>query len=161
MADLSGAGSLVSAIRLLRADAPVGIMGVPEDWPRWRQLLPHVLAATGHLPEDAAGPEGAVGDDVAWLLDRAAAYLQVLGQPAAARPLAERALAISEAAHGPDHPHVGIRLSNLAWILRDLGEPAAARPLAERALAVAEAALGPDNPRSHSLHDLARRLQRD
>ena len=65
---------------------------------------------------------------------------------AAARPLAERALAITETAYGPDHPDVGTRLNNLAWILRDLGDPAAARPLAERALAITETAYGPEHP---------------
>ena len=30
--------------------------------------------------------------------------LRDLGDPAAARPLAERALAITEATYGPDHP---------------------------------------------------------
>ncbi len=69
-----------------------------------------------------------------------------MGQPAEARPLAERALAIDEAAYGPDHPTVAIRLSNLALILQDLGQLAEARPLAERALAITEAAYGPDHP---------------
>ena len=62
------------------------------------------------------------------------------------RPLAERALAVAEAARGPDHPAVGIDLNTLALILQDVGEAAAARPLAERALAVIEAAHGPDHP---------------
>jgi hypothetical protein len=62
------------------------------------------------------------------------------------RPLAERALAITEAAYGPDHPDVAVRLNNLAQILQALGQLAAARPLAERALAIDEAAYGPDHP---------------
>ncbi len=86
-----------------------------------------------------------------------ASILQDLGEPAAARPLAERALAIAEAAHGPDHPTVGICLSNLASILQDLGEPAAARPLAERALAIGEAAHGPDHPDRRHLPEQPRR----
>ena len=65
---------------------------------------------------------------------------------AAARPLAERALAIAETAYGPEHPDVGTALNNLAGILRDLGDLAAARPLAERALAIAETAYGPEHP---------------
>ena len=63
-----------------------------------------------------------------------------------ARPLAEQALIISEAALGPDHPTVAIRLSNLALIIRRLGHLEEARPLAERAVAISEAALGPDHP---------------
>jgi tetratricopeptide (TPR) repeat protein len=126
------------ALGLLRADAPETITGAPQDWPRWEVLLPHVLAATDLSSQDAA--------DTAWLLDRAAAYLQVHGRLADARPLAERALAIDEAVMGPDHPDVTIRLNNLATIMGDLGRAGEARPLAERAAAIDEAALGPDHP---------------
>jgi len=52
---------------------------------------------------------------------------------------------ITEAAYGPDHPSVAIRLNNLAAILRDLGDAAGARPLAERALVITEAAYGPNH----------------
>src|SRR5689334_7317936 len=111
------AAPLGVALGLLRADAPETIMGAPQDWPRWEVLLPHVLAATSH--PGPAGPDTA--EDTAWLLDRAAAYLQVHARAADARPLAERALAITEAALGPDHPDVATRLNNLATIVRDLG----------------------------------------
>ena len=77
--------------------------------------------------------------------------LRDLGDPAAARPLAERALALAETAYGPEHPDVGVALNILAEILRDLGDPAAARPLAERALALAETAYGPEHPRIATL----------
>jgi hypothetical protein len=40
---------LAVALGLLRADAPGQITGAPQAWPRWAVLLPHVLAATGHL----------------------------------------------------------------------------------------------------------------
>jgi hypothetical protein len=69
-----------------------------------------------------------------------------MGEPAAALPLNERALAIAEATYGPDHPAVAIYLSNLAMAHEVLGEPATARPLTERALAIAEARLPPDHP---------------
>jgi tetratricopeptide (TPR) repeat protein len=58
----------------------------------------------------------------------------------------ERALAISEAALGPDHPIVGTWCSNLGLVLRDLGDLPGAREQLERALAIGEAALGPDHP---------------
>ena len=134
---------LGAVLGLLRADAPGQITGAPQDWPRWAVLLPHVLAATSHFDID---PQDAGGADAAWLLDRAAGYLQVHARLAEARPLAERALAIDEAAYGPDHPNVAIGLNNLATILRGLGQLAEARPLAERALAIDEAAYGPDHP---------------
>jgi tetratricopeptide (TPR) repeat protein len=136
---------------LLRADLPWQVMGAPQDWPRWAVLLPHVLAATGHL-RPAGSRHGPSATDGSWLLDRAGTYLQVHARLADARPLLERALAITEAAYGPDHPTVATRLNNLALILRDLGQPQDALPLQERALAITEAAYGPDHP------DVATRL---
>jgi Tetratricopeptide repeat len=50
--------------------------------------------------------------------------------------LAERALQISEAALGPDHPRVTIALGNLALTYRVLGRAADAAPLEERALQI-------------------------
>ncbi|MGH3826835.1 MAG: FxSxx-COOH system tetratricopeptide repeat protein, partial [Pseudonocardiaceae bacterium] len=74
------------AVRLLRAAVPDDPVYNPPTWPAWRQFLPHVLVATDShrtLPE--------IEEDVAWLLDRAAGYLQTRGEPAPARPLFERA----------------------------------------------------------------------
>src|SRR6266566_671296 len=101
---------LGAVLGLLRADAPGEIMGAPQDWPRWAVLLPHVLAATGHLDSGAGqhGPE--MMADGSWLLDRAGTYLQVHARFADAKALLERALAIDEAAHGPDHPDVATAL---------------------------------------------------
>jgi len=141
---------------LLRADLPSTIAEAPQDWPRWQQLLPHVLAAIHH--DFSATPTNP--DTSSWLLDRAAACLQVLGQPAEARPLLERALAITEATFGPDHPTFITGLHNLALALRDLGQPAEARPLLERALAITEATFGPDHPTVITgLHNLALALR--
>ena len=136
---------LAVALQLLRADAPDEITGAPQAWPRWTVLLPHVLAATGHADHASRQPGPAVMADAAWLLDRAGAYLRVQAQFTDAKAKRERALAIAEAAHGPDHPEVATHLNGLARILRDLGQPEGARPLQERALAIAEAAHGPDH----------------
>src|ERR1700677_2643905 len=138
-----GEEMLGAVLSLLRADAPRQIMGAPQAWPRWAVLLPHVLAATSHFNIQR---QDAGGADAAGLLDSAAAYLQVHARLAEARPLAERALAITEAAYGPDHPAAATCLNNLALILKDLGQLAGARPLAERVLAIDEAAYGPDHP---------------
>jgi tetratricopeptide (TPR) repeat protein len=127
---------------LLRADLPEEIVAAPQNWPRWRHLLSHVLAATAH--HDDANPTAASA--TSWLLDSAAIYQQTHGQPATARPLLERALHIRETAYGPDHLEVATTLNHLAWVLRELGEPAAARPLLERALRIRETAYGPDHP---------------
>jgi len=139
-----------TVLRLLQAALPVDILHQPDAWPRWRQLLPHVLVACAERP-DPVEPSA-----TSWLLDHAGTYLRSRGEPAAARPLLERALTITEAAHGPEHPDVATSLGNLALALRDLGEPAAARPLLERALTITEAANGPEHPVvATSLNNLA------
>lgn len=80
----------------------------------------------------AAGRAGRAGGDGGrgLLLDRAGTYLQVHARPADARELLEQALAIDEAAYGPDHPDIATLLANLAGSLRDLGQAGDARPLA-------------------------------
>ena len=139
----AASGMLETVLSLLRADAPEQIMNAPQDWPRWALLLPHVLAATSHFGTlSSQAPRGA-GADASWLLGSAATYLQIHARFGDARPLAERALAIDEAAYGTD---VATRLNNLALILSGLGQSAEARPLAERAVAIAEAAYGPGHP---------------
>jgi tetratricopeptide (TPR) repeat protein len=139
-------GPLAVVLALLRAEAPEQIMGAPKEWPRWAVLLPHVLTATSHIGGSVASPDLAVMDDAAWLLDRAGTYLQVNARLADAKSQVEKALAIDEAGHGPDHPDVAADLNNLALILRDLGQFGEARPLQERALAITEATYGPDHP---------------
>ncbi len=49
-------------------------------------------------------------------LNNLAALHQAQGDYAAARPLYERALAIREAALGPEHPDVATSLNNLAGL---------------------------------------------
>lgn len=85
---------------LLRADAPGQIAGAPQNWPRWAVPLPHVLAVTSHFGSAPGQAQDAGAADASWLLGRAASYLQVHARLAEARPLAERALAIDEAARG-------------------------------------------------------------
>ena len=72
--------------------------------------------------------------------------LRDLGDLTGARTQLERALQISEAALGPDHPDIGTRRSNLGLVLQDLGDLTGARTQFERALQISEAALGPDHP---------------
>jgi tetratricopeptide (TPR) repeat protein len=84
----------------------------------------------------------------------------VPGHVLVTRPLLERALAITGAAYGPDHPVVATCLNNLAAALRDLGDPGQARPLIERALTITETAYGPDHSRVATyLNNLALTLQ--
>jgi tetratricopeptide (TPR) repeat protein len=73
---------------------------------------------------------------VAGILDNLGSAWLELGEPATARELHERALAIEEREYGRDHPEVARALGNLGSAWRDLGEPAKARELYVRALRI-------------------------
>ena len=143
LTDLQRRERITQALSALRVAAPMEPLGAPETWPIWQTLLPHVSTLTTYV---AGRQAGADADDAAWLLDRAATYLQARGEPAPARRFFERALSLSAATHGPDHPVVGARRGNLGLVLRDLGDLAGARENLERALELSEAALGPHDP---------------
>ena len=110
------------------------------SWPACERLLPHVLAATGHAERLEVA-----GEQAGQLLDRASTFLRERGQYRQARPIAEWALAVTEAALGPADPEVAWRSDELGRVLRALGDLAGARAQYERALAIGEAALGPDH----------------
>ena len=129
-----------SAISLLEAGFPTDPADV-ASWPVMQRLLPHVLAAAEH-----AERLGVAGEATGWLLSLASGYLRERGQPRQARPLAERALTITQAAVPSDNPELGERYDNLGRVLRDLGDLAGARRESERALAIHEATSGPDHP---------------
>jgi len=120
-------------------------------WPRCERLVPHALAAWGWIEsEDLRVPEAAR------LLNHAGYYLSRRARYAEAEPLYRRALAIWEAALGPDHPDTATILNNLALLYHAQGQYAAAEPLWRRALAIREQALGPDHPDTAlSLNNLA------
>jgi len=112
----------ILAVRLLRVVAPTDPWDNPPVWPIWHQLLPHVLVVTDHhRPLDGAEEE------VAWLLDRAATYLQARGEYASARPLFERALDLRRSWLGPDHPGTLASANSLALDLWSLGRYEQAR----------------------------------
>jgi tetratricopeptide (TPR) repeat protein len=112
----------------------------PRSWSLCRQLTPHVLAL-----RDTAGDAAREIADWLQLLVRAGRYFQGGAQYPLATLLLRDTLAIREKALGPEHPHVGASLNNLAFVLKDQGDFAAARPLFERALAIQEKALGPEH----------------
>jgi tetratricopeptide (TPR) repeat protein len=117
-------------------------------WPTCERLLPQVLAVAGH-----AERLGVDGEQAGWLLDRASRYLRERGQYRQAMPIAERALAVTEAALGPADPEVAWRCDGLGVVLRKLGDLAGAKAQLERALAIGEAALGPDHPDVATIRD--------
>jgi tetratricopeptide (TPR) repeat protein len=112
-----------------------------SNWPQVATLLPHALKVLDGAPEDGEGVEY-----TSWIYDRIATYFQWRGSYEQAAPLYQRALAIAEAAHGPDHPDTGRALNNLAGLYEAQGRYEDAGPLYQRALAIAETALGPDHP---------------
>jgi tetratricopeptide (TPR) repeat protein len=128
------------AISLLRDRFPKQSWEV-ATWPTCERLLPQVSAVAGH-----AERLGVAGEAVGWLLDRASVYVRERGQYRQARPIAERALAVTEAALGPTHPEVAWRCDTLGIVIQRLGDLEGARAQYERALAIGEPALGPDHP---------------
>jgi len=118
--------------------------GGPDDhsvWPVCASLAPHVESVVGHAEgyPDLAVQRGS-------LLDGLGIYLLKSAQFGTARTVFERALAIKEVAHGPNHPDMAGTLTNLGVVQRHLGELPAARVTLERALAIFEAAYGPNHP---------------
>jgi tetratricopeptide (TPR) repeat protein len=129
------------AIRLLRAAVPADPGDNPPVWPAWRQLLPHVLVAT-----DTHRPVSGVEEEVAWLLHRAAEYLQSRGEPAPARLLFERARDLRRRILGDDHPNTLESASSLSLNLWELGQFEPARQLGEETLTRCRRILGDDHP---------------
>jgi hypothetical protein len=60
---------------------------------------------------------------------------------------------VSEAAFGPGHLDVAVRLSNLGAVLGDQGDLAGAEEHHERALAIVARALGPEHPSTRIVRD--------
>ncbi len=130
-----------AAVRLLRAAVPPDPWNNLGTWPEWRRLLPHVLTAT-----DASRALDHAGDDVAWLLNEAATYLQTRGDPAVSLPLFERAFELRRGALGEEHPDTLTSANNLASNLGALGQYEAARRLNEDTLARRRRVLGEEHP---------------
>ena len=112
-----------------------------QTWPVCSRLLPHALAAAGHAENlDVAS------DSTGRLLNQTGGYRRGRAQFTEAKEMFERALAIGEAAYGPDHPTVGICAGNLGLVLQDLGDLEGAKKNYERALAIHETVYGSDHP---------------
>ncbi len=131
----------VTAVRLLRAGMPDNPWVNPPSWPRWRELLPHLLVVCD--PHRAWQP---AAEEVAYLLDRTASYLQTRGDPRAALPLFQRAYALRRDLCGDDHPSTLASVNNLAVVLDNLGEYQRARELQEDTLSRTKRVLGDDHP---------------
>ena len=125
------------AARALTGALPAGDLQTDIGiWPAWRELVPHIDALTRAITDEQAT------EQIASLLGRSAFFAWTQGQHNVALPEEQRALAISEAAFGSDHPTVATGLDNLAQTLNELGRAGEALPLRQRALAISEAAFG-------------------
>jgi tetratricopeptide (TPR) repeat protein len=117
--------------------------GHPQDvrtWGRLDPLAPHAEAVAAHA--DVAG----IADPTGRLMGALGVLFDVKAVYARAEPLYRRALVISEASLGKDHPEVATCLNNLAELLRATNRLGEAEPLYRRALAIDEASLGKDHP---------------
>ncbi|WEH35585.1 tetratricopeptide repeat protein [Streptomyces sp. AM 4-1-1] len=115
------------------------LFNVP-GWPRWRLLLPHLLALTDRTPAEEADPH------TAGLLVAASGYLQGDGHTGTAITCARRAVEIRTRLQGSDHPATLAARSFLASAHRAAGDLDTATPLHQRNLADHERVHGPDHP---------------
>jgi len=86
----------------------------PEDvqnWVRLDLLAPHALSVTQWADRDK------IAEPTARLMNSVGLLFSAKSLHAQAEPLYRRALAITEASCGPDHPYVAANLSNLAVLL--------------------------------------------
>ncbi|WP_285471758.1 FxSxx-COOH system tetratricopeptide repeat protein [Actinoplanes sp. NBRC 101535] len=128
------------AVRLMARAAPEDPWENPPVWPRWQRLLPHILAAVD-VRRPAEDPV-----TVAWLLDRAATYIHVRGEPRAATGLFERAFGLYRSELGADDPQTLNAAGNLAVNLSAVGRADQARRLDEDTLERKRRLLGMDHP---------------
>ncbi|MBI3912798.1 MAG: tetratricopeptide repeat protein [Chloroflexi bacterium] len=131
-----------AAAKIVRGAFPSGIQNNVESWKVCARLLSHALATANNAAALSIAPKAS-----AYLFNQAGLYLKVRAQFADAKQLLERALAIDEAAFGPNHPKVAAAVNNLGCVLQDLGDLAGARKHFERSLAIWEKSLGSDHPK--------------
>ncbi len=119
------------------AAADPGDQGNPVTWPRWAQLMPHLLAA------DVAASDSW---DLRWMACNACGYLLARGDTRAAQDLATDLRQHWRDRLGDDHESTRAATIYLAWALRNLGHYAEARELDEDTLARRRRVLGEDHP---------------
>jgi hypothetical protein len=109
----------------------------PVTWPRWAQLMPHLLAA------DLA----ATGSrDLRWMACNACWYLLARGDTRTAHDLATDLRQHWRDRLGDDHENTQSTALYLAWALQEMARYAEARELNEDILARRRRVLGEDHP---------------
>jgi tetratricopeptide (TPR) repeat protein len=130
------------AVELVNASLSADVDTNMEVWPWYSRLLPQALAAAGHAETVKTGLPAA-----GRVFNQCGFYMQIRAEFAGAQACYERALALDEAAYGPNHPDVARDVNNLGLVLQDLGDLEGAKSAYARALAIDEAAYGPDHPK--------------
>jgi hypothetical protein len=128
------------AERLLLESLPEDPLWDVPSWPRWRELLPHVLALTDHISP------GQDTTATAAILSAASGFLQGDGHFDQAIATARRAVDSYQQIQGDDDLDTLTASSFLASAYRAKGDFAAATPLHQQNLADCERALGADHP---------------
>ncbi len=133
------------------AAADPGDMSNPVSWPRWAQLMPHLLAA------DPAATER---PGLRWMACNACWYLLARGDTRTARDLAAGLHQQWRDRLGDDHENTLTAAHYLSWALRDMGRYVEACELDEDSLARSRRVLGDDHPDTlASANDLAADLR--
>ena len=109
----------------------------PVSWPRWAQLMPHLLAAD----LAATGSPG-----LRRMACDACEYLMARGDTRTAHDLAADLRQHWRGRLGDDHENTRAAATHLAWALRAMGRYAEARDLAQDTLARRRRVLGEDHP---------------
>jgi tetratricopeptide (TPR) repeat protein len=128
------------AEKILLESLPENPLFNVDNWPRWRELLPHALALTAHISPEQDTPV------TASILVEASGFLQGDGHYDQGIQAAQRAVNAYGRLQGPDSVDTLTARSYLASAYRAAGDLATAAPLHQRNLADAERALGEDHP---------------
>ena len=131
------------------AEAAVGVVnkafpaeaGDVRSWPLCARLGRHAAQAVKHAEKLQVGME-----NTARLLNQLGTYSQGRAELDQAKDYFERALAIFEKVHGPEHATVATLANNIGQILQAQGDLAGALKWTKRALAIDEKVYGPEHP---------------
>ena len=110
-------------------------------WPECGEALPHALSVAAHA--ESAGILPAVNSK---LLNRVGEYLYQSGQFRQAKGVFERAILLSDDAHGTEDPRRAAIANNLGRVHKRLGDAGQARAYFENALTLDQAAYGDQHP---------------
>lgn len=128
---------------LVAADQPDASPEDPVSWPRWSQLLPHILNAPAFDPNQLASN---LDEETRHLLINAGRVLNRRGDPKTASALHAAVHTSLRNAIGDDHPDTLSAADHLAHDLRALGEIEGALEIDEHVLERRRLMLGEDHP---------------